>query len=165
MSEKNTILLFFESLIGKGKRFPNKFVMAEYLGLTEPEVPKLYRFLKGADTQYRTVLLWLEKLGAFIVAPGLSAQYPSAAEHKDIAGLKDALSGAKDEIIRLLKENNKLEKDINSLRYMLSPEQRREYELGKIRREDSRAAREDVDAYSAEGVPVQENKAPYRADK
>lgn len=60
---------FFNSLIGKGRRFATKKNMASFLGLGPTRCTTLYGFLKGKNTQYAYVLEWFMKLGGQIATP------------------------------------------------------------------------------------------------
>lgn len=67
--DKNRIVDFFESQIGPGRRFATRVAMAEFLGLPQSQATKLFNFIKGADTQYKSVLDWFEKLGGKLLPP------------------------------------------------------------------------------------------------
>lgn len=60
---------YFQSIIGRNKRFSTQAEMARFLGLKTTTATKLYSFLKGADTQYSAVVDWLEKLGGRVTLP------------------------------------------------------------------------------------------------
>ncbi|MDR2574582.1 MAG: S24 family peptidase [Desulfovibrio sp.] len=70
-------LEFISSQIGQGKRFATKRKLVEFLALPRTRQAKLYKFLNGADTQYKTVAEWVAALGGaidgareFICRPG-----------------------------------------------------------------------------------------------
>ena len=60
---------YFNSVIGEGKRFPTQTELSRFLNLKKTTATKLFSFLKGADTQYSSVVDWLEKLGGQIALP------------------------------------------------------------------------------------------------
>ena len=60
---------YFRSTIGPGRRFSTNAALARFLGLERTTATKLFSFLKGADTQYSSVVDWLEKLGGQIALP------------------------------------------------------------------------------------------------
>jgi hypothetical protein len=57
---------FIGGQIGPNKRFPTPLDLAKFLNLPKTQVSKLYNFLKGADTQYKTVMNWYQALGGEI---------------------------------------------------------------------------------------------------
>lgn len=63
MNSSEQLKKFFLDQIGKGKNFSTNADMARFLNLTPNQIPKFYKFLKGADTQYSAVIDWFEKLG------------------------------------------------------------------------------------------------------
>ena len=65
----NNIIPFFESLIGKNKRFTSRAEMARFLGLGDERRMTLDRFLKGTSTQYEYVMEWFLKLGGQMIPP------------------------------------------------------------------------------------------------
>ena len=73
MATSHKIIEFFEEQIGPGKRFADRAALAEFLGVPRTQITKLYNFLNGADTQYKAVLGWIEKLGAKLDWPGEKA--------------------------------------------------------------------------------------------
>ena len=60
---------YFNSLIGKGKRFETNVAMADFLGLGKNTCTTLYNFLKGANSGFTSVLEWFSKLGGKIALP------------------------------------------------------------------------------------------------
>ena len=70
MSTATDLRSYFCSIIGKGKRFSSNAQMARFLGLGSTTATKLYSFLKGADTQYSTVVLPGEGLDSYVMVPG-----------------------------------------------------------------------------------------------
>jgi len=54
-----------------GGRFDNPNLAGKVLGLNATEVSKIYKALKGATPRSDTLFLWLEKLGAKIIFPGV----------------------------------------------------------------------------------------------
>lgn len=69
MNKENRLVGFFREQIGQGRRFATQSDMARFLRLAPTQATKLYKFLKGADTQYRSVTDWFERLGGRFLEP------------------------------------------------------------------------------------------------
>lgn len=64
-----SLVEYFKSMIGKGRRFATQVDMARFLGLDERHCTVLYRFLKGGKIQYNSLIDWLNKFNAQLVFP------------------------------------------------------------------------------------------------
>ena len=83
---------YFNSIIGEGKRFPNQTEMARFLNLKKTTATKLFSFLKGSDTQYSSVVEWLEMLGGQIALPNEELeQYEMVPKVRAMAGAGESL--------------------------------------------------------------------------
>ena len=58
------------SLVGKGKRFPNRTDLSDFLGLDRTKATKVFDFLDGKKPRYDTVLDWVDRLGIQVNIPG-----------------------------------------------------------------------------------------------
>ncbi len=92
-----TLLEYFQSLVGEGKKFPTNKAMADFLRLPQTRATKLYNFLKGADTQYSAVLEWCEKLGVRLVKPDERlSDYSLLPKVSAVAGAGESLETSSD---------------------------------------------------------------------
>ena len=68
MKTSSELLEYFNSQIGQKKRFATSVDMARFLKIPTTQATKLYNFLKGSDTQYKTVIKWFNMLGGSLNA-------------------------------------------------------------------------------------------------
>lgn len=105
MKNEKKIILAFKERIGEGKQFATENALAQYLGLGNTQHTKLYDFLKGSDTRYKSVCHWLDLMGWTIHTGNLSdtecypedvtkLQAENAALREEVADLKSQLKFA-----------------------------------------------------------------------
>ncbi len=83
---------YFNDIIGEGKRFSTQTEMARFLGLKPTTATKLYSFLKGSDTQYSSVVDWLERLGGQVALPNEEIErYAMVPKVRAVAGAGESL--------------------------------------------------------------------------
>ena len=85
------------SLVGKGKRFPNRTDLSDFLGLDRTKATKVFDFLDGKKPRYDAVMDWIDKLGIQVTIPGEEMlDYDFVPKHAAKAGAGASLETSDD---------------------------------------------------------------------
>ncbi|GAB7507897.1 hypothetical protein Bwad005_05080 [Bilophila wadsworthia] len=123
--EKSILVQKIEDMIGPGRQFSSTNELAQYLGLGSTKHTKFYDFLEGANTGYKAVLEWLDKLQVQVVFPGQPLVEHSATkvQSQEVDLLKKRLDELQKENDQLKLQNAELRGANDVLRSVLKIDQ------------------------------------------